>query len=79
MHCQPTPIARALAAPPLLPAAATPLLQAAQLGRRVHPTQRELVGCPTPGCSTPLRPENLEAHLRKCPVLAHQRFLAASG
>jgi len=57
-----------------------PLAPVQRVGRHVGEVPgRGLVECPTPGCRTPLRPSKVAAHLLKCPVLAEQRALNASG
>mmetsp|Transcript_7248 Transcript_7248/g.20684 ORF Transcript_7248/g.20684 Transcript_7248/m.20684 type:complete len:402 (+) Transcript_7248:26-1231(+) len=69
----PSSLPRAEPAPSLVPAR--------RLGRHasVDGVQRELVQCPTRGCCTPLRPERVKAHLKKCPVLLEQNRLEESG
>ena len=58
----------------------TPPLVAVRAGRHAAGSPRDdLVLCPTPGCNTPLKPGKVAGHLFKCPVLAEQRALEASG
>ena len=58
----------------------TPPLVAVRAGRHAAGSPRDdLVRCPTPGCNTPLKPGKVAGHLLKCPVLAEQRALEASG